>query len=799
MGVFMLDSIVYALGYDSIKLARPMSQAMMIVSAIAVIAWSAYLYRGSVQLKAWIRLCLGAARIVVLGLIIFALMEPMGVVDETRSYPRRLPVLIDSSQSMSIQDPRKEPADIIEAAIALDMLPVAAAANDNQAVLDLSPEQRRKIASSSRHDLAKAVLAGVANGPLSVLSDRMDVGVYSFGSHLQWLGGSEVLAAGGLDSLHPDAGMTTISESLEAISSSQHDAAPAGIIILTDGIENTSSPRSDAVLHELGTRGVPVYPVAVGLPDPDDVSIRNIVMQDVAFSGDSAPVRVQIKSRGYEKRSAMLSVMLNDRRVAQKKVVLKGGLQFEDIVFRVDVHNKGAARVDVVIDHFDDEVSVANNRVQRSIRVVNEKVNVLYIEGSARWEFRYLQAILKRDPRINATFITSSLGPEMARNSQEYIERFPSRAEEAFLYDLVILGDVDPAFFSDEELAMLERLIRDRGASLIVLCGAEFTPTAYKDTVVESLLPVTFDPDLDWEEVAQSVYPVLTPEGLSSMVMTLEETPEANERVWSRMAPLDWVAPLLEPKLGATVLVGLSDTGERSAPYPLVAWQRYGTGKCMSIATDRLWRLRFKAGDKYHWRVWSQCIQFMTLSRLMGEHKQIRLETDRAAYATGDQVRLYAHVLSDDYQPLQQSRFNVNIVGVGDLNSDLAVSLGPVQGNPGLYEGYFSPPAPGRYRMQANADDQSVANTIEFQVAGVKQELQETGARRDHLQRIADLSGGRLLSMADLSDLTKLVDSEPITTTVHLERPLWDNWFMALLLIGLAGTEWLVRRRHDLP
>jgi hypothetical protein len=123
--------------------------------------------------------------------------------------------------------------------------------------------------------------------------------------------------------------------------------------------------------------------------------------------------------------------------------------------------------------------------------------------------------------------------------------------------------------------------------------------------------------------VAASVYPVLTPEGVSSMVMTLEDEPETNERIWSRMAPLDRVPPLLSPKLGATVLVGLSDTGARATSYPLVAWQRYGTGKCMSIATDRLWRLRFKTGDKYHWRIWSQCIQFMTLSRLMGEHKQI--------------------------------------------------------------------------------------------------------------------------------------------------------------------------------
>ena len=89
------------------------------------------------------------------------------------------------------------------------------------------------------------------------------------------------------------------------------------------------------------------------------------------------------------------------------------------------------------------------------------------------------------------------------------------------------------------------------------------------------------------------------------------------------------------------MLATLSDAAGDSQRYPVVAWHRYGTGKCLSLATDRLWRLRFKTGDKYHWRVWSQCIQFLTLSRLMGEHKRIRLETDRSTYRDGEQARLF--------------------------------------------------------------------------------------------------------------------------------------------------------------
>ena len=106
------------------------------------------------------------------------------------------------------------------------------------------------------------------------------------------------------------------------------------------------------------------------------------------------------------------------------------------------------------------------------------------------------------------------------------------------------------------------------------------------------------------------------------------------------------------------------------------------------MATDRLWRLRFRTGDKYHWRVWSQCIQFLTLSRLMGEHKQIRMETDRVSYPEGDQVRIYAEVLDDGYEPVLQSRYDVFVGAVSDDDEDsnkACVSLRPDSARPGLF------------------------------------------------------------------------------------------------------------------
>lgn len=784
------------LAFDDFFWARPLSMPLMVAIFAAVVLLSAYLYRRAWGLPLWLRAFLGFARLLALTLVVASLFEPTGVFNESHSQARTLPVLIDVSESMSMKDPRKNAVDVADAAAALGMLDDEQLEPDRVAML-LTPDQRQKILSASRLDLARGIAAEGARPVMEELGESLDISYHSFGGSPEVIADASTVSKEELSGLSATEPVTSIAASLDAVAKSGV-TLPAGIVLLTDGIDNSSSQVSEAVLKDLGARGIPVFPVPIGLDQPDDVSIRNIVMQEVAFSGDRVPIQVQLLSKGYEKRTAKLTVRLNDRQVSQRRVRLEGGLQFEDIDFNVDLYEKGAARVEVAIEPFDDEVSEANNRVDRSIRVVNEKVNVLYIEGNNRWEFRYLTAILKRDPRLNTTFISSSAGPEFARNSPEHIERFPSRRQDAFKYDLVILGDVDAQFFTPEELGLLEELIRDRGGSLLVLCGPMHTPTSFADTPLETMLPVRFDPDAEWELTPESVYPVLTSEGRSSMVMVLENETEENDRIWSRVAPLDHLPPLLGPKPGATVLATLSDAAGGSDRYPMVAWHRYGTGKCLSLATDRLWRLRFKTGDKYHWRVWSQCIQFLTLSRLMGEHKRIRLETDRSIYLDGEQARLYAHVLDEDFEPVVQTSFEITVNGVDGNALKERVSLQPDRTSPGLYEGYFTAPMPGRYRLEANEDDQEVSNTTEFQVAVVNEELADTNMRLEALQRIAQLTGGSCLSVRDMPSLKDLVNTDPITTTVRSERPLWDNGWIAALLVGLLGMEWILRRRHDL-
>ena len=70
---------------------------------------------------------------------------------------------------------------------------------------------------------------------------------------------------------------------------------------------------------------------------------------------------------------------------------------------------------------------------------------------------------------------------------------------------------------------------------------------------------------------------------------------------------------------------------------------------------------------------------------------------------------------------------------------------------------------------------------------------------RDSLKRISELTGGKSLTIPELPNLASLLKERTVTTTTRSERPLWDNGLIALLLVLLLGTEWIFRRRYDLP
>ena len=99
-------------------------------------------------------------------------------------------------------------------------------------------------------------------------------------------------------------------------------------------------------------------------------------------------------------------------------------------------------------------------------------------------------------------------------------------------------------------------------------------------------------------------------------MMRIEPDSEDNRDFWLSRPPLRWRHPVQRVRPQATVLArALSETGTEEQR-ALIAVQNAGLGRVVYLAFDRTWRLRFRAGDKYHHRFWGQLLRWATGGRL---------------------------------------------------------------------------------------------------------------------------------------------------------------------------------------
>ena len=665
----------------------------------------------------------------------------------------------------------------------------------------LSDDARQKVAALPRLELAEGILNRPTDNVFTKLAENYKVRYFGFGEKLipaKGKGEKGPVGVGADARAQANSRATRLGAALEQALGRFSGQAISGVVVMTDGASNGGLEPLE-VTRRMKEQSVPLYAVGIGLVAPPDVRIDTVLVPETVFAEDKVPVRVQVSSVGFAGKRAKVTMKFEGREVASEPLKLADGTQFVEMLLEPE-RKADAARLEVSVAMTTRgmrEASLENNKRARTIRVIDEKIKVLYIEGKPRWEYRYLRRVLLRDHRLAVNFIMTEGDKELARYSDRYLAGFPVKSNEAFKYDLVILGDVRRDYFTSVQLKRMTELVREQGGSVLVLAGLAHTPVEYVGTPIAEMLPVRARAD-GWDPVGDMVHPKATAEGDLSAVTALEIPSQRNEALWRQVRPMFKVPRLDGLKQGAILLLELSDTARRGKSYPLLAWQRFGSGKVMYVGTDQLWRLRYKRGDKYHARFWGQTIQFLTLSRLLGGNKRIRLETDRNAYHVGERVRITANVLDEAYSPVADRSFTVALDREGPGGKGTTVGLAPVPGMLGLFQGYYALEEPGRYKLSALDAPGGAANSPQFNVESVSLEGQEPAMQEDLLRQMAESSGGRYFRISELPKLTEVFPGRKRPTTLKFSRDLFDLPAIFVVLVALLGVEWLLRRKFDL-
>ena len=741
-------------------------------------------------------------RLAFLSLLLGILFQPVLTLNLERKIRQTLLVMLDASRSMTIADPRVTGEDLKRAAIAKGKINPDAGL-DGRIEINVEDEVRNL----SRTNILQGVLLNEKLGLLPDLSEKFNLVGFTFGLGTQVKQRSFVPSVDtsqtnnvaklgiadfeswvkGLEAVHS---ATALGDSLTEVLNLKRGQPLAGILVASDGGHNMGS-QPGGLIKELKEAEVPLYFYGVGITSPRDIIVTEMDAPEAAFLEDELLVRVRVRSQGLAGENAQINLTLNGDKVSEETVAF--GADGEQIItMRIKPDSAGDYELRAFIAARDDETDENNNEVKRRLRIVDDKIRVLFVEQSPRWDYRYLQASLTRDRRVEVKILLIEGDPALAREEgSPYIEQFPENKKDLFEYDVVVFGDVDPKSLSVTQMENLNEFVSRFGGAFVMIAGRRHSPISFAETPVSDMLPVEFDRGSEVGEGVVSDKPIrveLTALGKTDPMLDLSDENLSNESLWDDLPPIYWVAPV-DRKPGAEVLMvdpaEESDRGKR----PIIARHQYGLGQVLYVGTDNTWRWRRNVGDLYYTRFWGQVNQRMAQQRFIGEDKRTQISLNSQNYLAGERVRAYARLYQEGYEPWDEEQVRgVYTTGNGSLSE---VMLKAVVGKPGLYFGEFVAPSAGQYQFYVAPAPETKRD---FTVVETTLEMSETAMNARLMEDLAKQTGGKFFREENLYDLVNQIKTKKVIVPSRVEIELWATPLYFLLIMVVVTIEWIVRK-----
>lgn len=776
------------------------------------------------------RLVLAGLRGAGLCLVLLIVSRPVLVLQRNRVEPSHVALLIDTSQSMAAADQYTD-------------RDTAAAIAAGAGLAGVDESSRR-----SRLELVRQTLLKNDAEALRRLGERNAIVLSGFSTSMEWqaVANSEETLSEVRDRLQRLEAHGPGTDLGGAITHAIHHAPSrrlAAIVLATDGQSTAAGNLKDAV-DLAGDRQIPILPIAIGSPERVvDVEVGPLRADPTVFVNDVILIEATLTARGLSEPTRV-TVELFDESDGRKVVSRMAALTPPDGLVRVELPARplrsGRVTYRVEAVPLEREQNLTNNADRVDVRVQDDRIRVLYVDGYPRYEYRYLKNALLREKTVQLSVLLIDADEQFVQEGTDPIRRFPESPEELHRYDAVIFGDVDPrsGWLSLAQMTMLLDFVAHRGGGFAVIAGERSSPYRFLGTPLEKLLPVRIDPEfLGLYEGVQSTgfKPVVTEEGRRSrlfrpMVDSLEHDDGASgeelvENPCASLPDLYWFARTLGPKAGASVLARHPTAKTLSGAMPLVVLGRYGAGKVFFQATDDTWRWRRHTGEFMHDAYWVQAARLICRGDRLSDDRRIVLRTDRRAYAYGAPVTVQVEINDPDLlsqhrdtmivsaalaeptsrsadvpasDPAQAPRRSV--LETGTLSRHRSVErleLSRISAEGGLFEGGFIPTAPGTYRL--DVEDLPIGFASQDASTSIRVNRPDLEGRKPEadlatLERIAEQTGGRVLSLDRVSAEFASIPDRSVQIPDDIAEPLWDSRVILILFALVISTEWILRK-----
>ncbi|HEX5398240.1 MAG TPA: glutamine amidotransferase [Verrucomicrobiae bacterium] len=793
-----------------------------VIVLAAALVWAGH--RGAAERR--VRIGCGLLKFAGIVLLALILLDPLWVSQRARPGANVFALLADNSQSLKMKDPDE---------------------------------------SQSRGTLLRKTLTGDADGWQSSLEKDFQVRRYTFDSRLQ--------GTRDFSELNFDGRASALGNALKTAMEHWRGQPVAGVLLFTDGNATDLGqdlpslagcpPIYPVVLgSDKSLPDISLERVHVSQTSFEDAPVT--IQADVAatgFAGQKIVARLTEVAIGRTGTNQSDSLRISSASNAVVQLSQRAADSTANLNFRFQIEPAGPglhfyeleARSQAELENSNapsPEATLVNNRQMIVVDRGQEPFRVLYVGGEPTWEFKFLNRAIEDDPQVRMVSLirvakrepkfqfegragessnplyrgfgnqgedTGSYDKPViirlnTKDEYELRDGFPKTPEELYRYQAVILGDVEAAFFTHEQQALLQRFVSDRGGGFLMLGGADsFRQGGYAGTPIASMLPVYLDRPTD--ATLPSMWKLtLTRDGWLQPWTRLRETESEEKTRLNSMPPFEVFNPVDGIKPGASVLATVSDPGGKT--YPALAAQRFGLGRSAALMIGDMyhWGFQDEANQKDLAKSWRQLVRWL----VSDVPRNISVSAEPAADGNPAEVRLIVKAHDAKFQPLDDStvRLTVRPVQTGFSENDdgtnnladtnfVQLTAEPSADQPGTYEATYVAHDTGAYSVEAmvTQPDGKVAGraaagwTSDPAVA----EFRALKPNRALLETIAKKTGGQIVSLSDLNSFVRSLPARHAPITETWSEPLWDKPVVFLLALACFVAEWGIRRWKGLP
>jgi len=626
------------------------------------------------------------------------------------------------------------------------------------------------------------------NGVLAQLQEKFQTRLYRLDSHLTHVSSLQDIAA-------PAAPATHIGDSLKQLAADTNDLPIGAIVLLSDGSDNAGGIDLETI-SALRNRHIPIHAVGFGQETiSPDVEIDDAILPPRALADSRLSATVSFHQRGYAGQKGTLTVRDGDNVLASRDITFAadGKIQTENLLFNAGT--AGAKSLEFAINPMPGERNSLNNSVTRLVNVDSDKRRILYIEGEPRWEYKFIRRAEDDDQIVQIVSMLRTTENKIYRQGisdpKELADGFPTRAEDLFGYQGIIIGSVEAGYFTPTQQDLIREFVDRRGGGLLWLGGrSSLADGVWGGSSLVDLLPVVL-PDKKNTFHRALATAELTPTGADSIICRLVDDPLANVQRWKKLPYLMDYQEAGIPKPGAAVLAEMTAGGRK---LPMLITENYGRGRTAVLATSGTWRwqMSMPLGDTSHDMFWQQLLRWL-VSDTPG---RVVASTPNQTLFDDGHIRLFADVRDVDYVPSPDARVEAHIIGPDGITD--MVDMTPVPDTPDSFQADWTAEKAGSYVAEVTAqkgNEQLGHDVLSFRRMDGVAENFHTEQNRDLLERLSAQTGGRYWRPEELSKLADQIPYSEGGITMRETKELWDLPVVFLTIILLRSAEWLLRRR----